>query len=67
MTVTQTILMSWVFKEGDKLVVTRKLNRDWWVSVGLFHCPVCDKVLFTERLCHQSSGQERDFPQELCV
>ena len=20
------------FKEGDKIVVTKKLNRDWWVS-----------------------------------
>ena len=27
------------FKEGDKLVVTRKLSKDWWVS------EVCDAIM----------------------
>ncbi len=25
------------FKEGEKIVVTKKMNRDWWVSGGLSH------------------------------
>jgi 3-hydroxymyristoyl/3-hydroxydecanoyl-(acyl carrier protein) dehydratase len=24
------------FKEGDRIVVTKKLSRDWWVSEGHF-------------------------------
>jgi hypothetical protein len=24
------------FKEGDKIVVTKKLNKDWWVSHSLW-------------------------------